>query len=237
MDDTKSKLINILISSITLITIIGGIVGMLIFHKTNPPLMFIILGGILFIMGTMIFLLTERKLKDAKALLVSLVGLAIIGLSTSYLLDVSFVKKNIGIIIVYLILSCFVIIGLFIVLNQFFRTLHLKKNCTSQITATCVELERVRNNRVERSSSGIKHAAYYSIYAFQYGGEQYRVRSTIATNVDLPKLNEELTIYVNPENPNMFYRPSLPLQLVIYGLGFAFITLGSYVIMLVSKQF
>ena len=134
-------------------------------------------------------------------------------------------EDKISYIIVFSILSIFLLIGIIIILSTFITNSYLRKKCTYSITTVCIKVESKR-----RVSRGVETRYYTNVfcpeYKFHYNGIEYFVEPKKGNNIDLPKVNEEVQIFINPDDPKLFYRPSWKQNFIKYILGISFLVGG-----------
>lgn len=91
----------------------------------------------------------------------------------------------------------------------------LKKNrCTTEVKAMCVELKTSRGKR--------GRTLYSPVFTYYYDGTDFRAESNTYSNMDVPNLNEEYTLYINPNKPYEYYRRSIQMMIfmALFGIGF-----------------
>lgn len=82
---------------------------------------------------------------------------------------------------------------------------------------TGVMLQQVHNRKKERCSylttgrivslkrgSG-QHPSHYPVYSYSYGGEEFTVKSKVSDSRNQYKINQEVEVYLDPENPETSY--------------------------------
>ena len=85
-----------------------------------------------------------------------------------------------------------------------------KESCTEPVTATVVRMER----RISHTTTGKRHRRttttnYAPVFKYEYNGREYTYTSSVATHPPQFKEGEQVTIRVNPANPNeIYYEPS-----------------------------
>lgn len=83
--------------------------------------------------------------------------------------------------------------------------------CTEEATAVVVEL-------VERRAHGshtTRHSTYAPVFEYEFGGRKYTHTSNISSYPPQFSVGEQVTIKVNPNNPNeIFYKPNAAIVFI-----------------------
>ena len=89
---------------------------------------------------------------------------------------------------------------------------HQSKICTEPVHAVVIELER------HRSSSKGGGSTYAPVFAFEYQGEEYEVVSRLSSNPPEYRKNQEVDMFINPEDPYDIYVPDSKSMKLFYWL-------------------
>ena len=177
----------------------------------------IICFGILcIVVGIMGFFSEKPSLSRAPVLLVSVAGALaiIIPLAKKYIdanVDMSELQFNPAPAIV---IGIFMIIGLCFLLIPTINYVYKKTHYTP-VMAVCKELDM----HYSRSKNGGRTKVYAPTWEYYFEGEFITVKSNSYSNIDVPEVGAEYELYINPENPRKFYRPSIKLLIffIIFG--------------------
>lgn len=111
-----------------------------------------------------------------------------------------------------------------------------KIKCTEPISATVVKNLEIR--KVRSSKGKVHRITYTPIFEYEYDGKEYSYISKISSNPPEYSAGEQVTIWVNPNDPNkIYYKPkgaSLLISVVfrIIGGGLA---IGGIIALIVRK--
>ncbi|MBR0385479.1 MAG: DUF3592 domain-containing protein [Erysipelotrichaceae bacterium] len=97
-----------------------------------------------------------------------------------------------------------------------------KENCTYYTTA------RISGFKTESDSDG--GTTTYPVYTYSYGGNEYTVRSNVYDYRMQPRLNQEVNIYLNPEDPENSYIENYDKTLILINKIFRYIGIGLVII-------
>ena len=122
----------------------------------------------------------------------------------------------------YLILGIFFITGIVLLVGTLIGNKNKKARCTVPVNAVVVDLIYVR-----AKTGG--HRSYAPLYEYNFNGVIYREREKIATNVGLPQVGSQMTIYVNEKDPTDFYSVWKSKNVLPIMLSIAFIVLPAFV--------
>ncbi len=103
-----------------------------------------------------------------------------------------------------LILGLIVAVAFFVIL--LYRTIHVWRNCTDTVNAVCVELVPSIDEETETT-------LYSPVWEYTYKGQLHRSSDGSATSVNVPKIGDHRTLYIDPEQPEEF-RTKVPHELL-----------------------
>lgn len=83
----------------------------------------------------------------------------------------------------------------------------LEKRCTDSVTAEVVENIAVKT-RTKTKHGHRTVTTYKPVYDFEYGGQVYKVASSIASNPARFDVGEKTEVKVNPADPNEIFVPA-----------------------------
>lgn len=214
-----TSLLSKIMGALFLVIFFGAIVAIIYFKDKNETMCAFIFGVVFFVIGIYIIMFGGINKKNFYILIFPIVGAGIMIFSGGYMWGNDYIKSHIMALIPAALLSVFILVGIAITAGTFINNLSQKLHCTESITAVCINL-----NRRHDSDSG---SVYAPVYKYYYGGEEYIVAQDFYTNIDVPKIDSKVELYINPENPEEFYRKSFLQNLVKYGLGIIFLTCGT----------
>ena len=170
-------------------------------------------GLLFFVAGIFAFCSPKPSLKNAPALIFSVIGAGIIVLPL--LVKYTDIEENIpDEIIPYIVVSAFLIIGLCFLIFPTVSFVH-KKNTYTPVMAVCRELDM----RWSRSKNGGRRRVYAPTWEYYFDGQYYTVKSNSYSNIDVPKEGEEYELLINPDEPEKFFRPSMKTLIFFWFFG------------------
>ena len=201
---------------IAAVIVIGGI-GAFIFHKTEPHIMDIFIGAVLFIVG-LILLLSQGRLtmKNIYMPLLPFCGVMMIIIESLMLYGESVDGADTKAVIGMLGLDCFysgaVLAGIYLIVVPHFIHKKNMKIFTLPVDAVCVKLN------VRRS----KHATYAPVWEYDCNGYKYTNEESKYKFFNFVKVGQVYKLLLNPDNPKEFYRfvKSERIFQIIIGLVF-----------------
>lgn len=117
-------------------------------------------------------------------------------------------------------------IGLSILVTVIGSLIQKRMRCTMPVNA--VTVDRILN----RALSGVEQNRWHRSRRFRYGfsfsyrGTEYLVEETLGTNMDRLSEGEKVELYINPDNPNQFYRRRPMTNFVLILLGASWLIIG-----------
>ena len=150
---------------------------------------------------------------DITSFILSLVITAV--LSVALVLTIKyFVKSNAPIGIGML----FFVIGSIVFWNPILQYVSKKRICTQPVTAVCHDL----HVSYSRDSNGHSSKTYSPVWRYYYNGNYYEHHESTSSNIDVPRVGEERTIMIDPDDPLTICRKSITqlLFLTVFGLVF-----------------
>lgn len=224
MDYNKNEgkgisLLNKIAGTIVLVVFFGAIAAILYFKDKNETLCVFIFGAVFFVIGIYIIMFVGINVRNFYILIFPIAGAGIMIFSGGYMWGNEYTKSHITALIPAALLSVFILAGIAIITVTFLNNLLKKTRCTEIVNAVCINL-----NRTYDSDSGNSYAPVYKYY---YGGEEHIVAEDFYTNIDVPKIDSDVQLYINPENPEEIYRKSFLLNLFKYGMGIIFLACGT----------
>lgn len=162
----------------------------------------IICFGILFlVLGLAACLSTKITLQNAPLLLFPIVGAGAVIIPLVKEFSDFTISADITVI---LVLGVFMLIGLGFLIIPAAIYIHKKKTCVP-VMAVCKDLDV----RYSRSKNGGRKKIYAPTWEYYFDGEFHTVRSNAYSNIDVPEIGGEYELYIDPNDPKKFYRPSM----------------------------
>lgn len=218
-----------------LVLFLGGIAAILYFKDKNETLCIFIFGAIFFLLGTAILIYIGINKKNLIALLFPIVGACIMFFSGAYMWGSEHIKSHIMLLIPAALLAVFILVGLGIIIVTFLSNRTKKIHCTETVNAVCVRLSR--RYSFNRTHSHAYAPTYAPVFNYWFSGKEYTVTESYYTNIDVPKLDSEVQLYINPDNPEEFYRPSFWVSFTLYGMGILFTICGAAALFAYIQKF
>lgn len=209
-----------------LVWFIGSLVGMFLAGESQNALEWIlILFGQYFLVFGLIGVNAKKEESPKQfpyiILVFPLVGAACVVAGVYMLIGGKIARENMNNIAPFLFLALFILVGIFMVYNSLSKMLYLKRVCTYEVNAQCVE--------ISTSWSSSKHGGYNElhmpIYSFWYNSEEHRVKNDIYTSKNFI-VGEYYKLMVNPNNVQEFIdKNSKSFDGVMFFMGIVFIAM------------
>jgi hypothetical protein len=198
-----------------LVFFVSSLIAMLYFSKRNTMMCLFIFGIYFFVFG-LIAITQEQNLKKNLHLFL----LLIVGLGIMICAGISMWGKNFNItmskdFVPILILCLFILVGAYMVFGTLLINKGNKTRCTIDVRAKCIELDK--HDMI--NSNGVYTTVYAPVFNYYYNGTSYKIKLNNYSNVDVPVVGEYKNIYVNPDNSQDVYRPSIKQNLVVLVIG------------------
>lgn len=132
-----------------------------------------------------------------------------------------------------IVLFIFLFTGIGFIFYAFYQ-IRIKKRCSLQIRATCIEV----NSKTFRDQTNRFSVVYSPIYEAYFGGQKHVLCNNKYTDTQA-KVGDVTDIYVNPENNSEFYDPRQSLLMIkaLLFLGIIFIVFSAILLPVALKQF
>jgi hypothetical protein len=226
MDKKKNNpILDTIIGTIVIILFLGAIAAILYFKDKNQPLCVFIFGAIFFIFGTSAIIYAGVNKSNLFILLFPLIGAGIMFFSGAYMWGSEDIKTNIMSLIPIAALAVFILVGLGMIIVNFLNNYTKKIHCTEIVTAVCIDLNR--RYSIDSSDDIDERPTYAPVFKYYFNGAEYTVTQSYYTNIDVPKIDSEVELHINPDDPEEFYRPSFWVNFTIYGMGILFTICGT----------
>ncbi len=220
---TKDNIKSILI----LLCFAAVVIGMYIFSQTEPSLVISCFGIVVFaIGGAMIYGIATEGLKDPRNLiftiLFSYAGLCMIVLPPVLLYVPAMQSLNKTNLAMSFVAFGFFLTGGVVLIAQTARFILLKKKCPVKVIAKCVE----REQKKEFETNKKRYREFFYYFSFVYEGQEYKVKDDTASNTDGAVQGFTYDLWINPNNPEQFYRKTIKRDVAMYVMGGIFLVIG-----------
>ena len=170
---------------------------------------------LMFIIGTW-----KTKIKITQAWLLSFpaIGVLMSGISGLYMWGGDGVRAKMKEMAPNSMLYLFLLVGLVLIIAPTSREIYKKVVCTELITATCIDSRKTRHDSTR--------PVYSPIYKFYYNGTEYTACDDIF-NFSHPPINENHQIHINPNKPQLIYRPNTGYVILLVVIGVFFVVIGT----------
>lgn len=218
---------NIVISILFLIWFFGSLVAMMCCSESQNKIGFLLtLIGQYFLVFGIIAVAGNRKQKPFPivVLIFPLVGIALMVCGISSIAGGDVVKETLVKYAPYIIIWIFPIAGILMVFGSMSKIRYLKRVCTREIQAKCVDIEV---SWVNDSDSPRRTRVYMPLYSIYYNGEERLIRNNMYTNMNRFEIGSYYYIKINPSNPDEFIDDNNKKgNMLIFILGIVFIVLS-----------
>lgn len=215
---------------------VGGCIGAIIFHKTEPRATVICIGAVFFIFGLFFLFSQKLSLNNIPILLFPVLGALMIIIPALMLyaensdtLDSEAIDR----LAINCFMSIFILVGVGLIAFPPIIHKNKMKLFTVQIEAVCIHLD----THISRSRKGGRTITYAPTWEYEHNGNMYTYKESTYTNLSVPKMGAVYQLLMNPDKPEELYRPvkSVRILLLIIGLAFAF--MGTVAMIMYNTQF
>lgn len=194
----------IVISIIFLIWFFGSLIAMIICSKLENSSGFVLaLLGQYFLVFGIVAIIGNRMRKPFPVivLLFPLVGVCLFVCGIWILVGGVHALASMEQYAPYILIWIFPIAGAVMVVSAYWKSRHLKRVCTQEIQAKCIDIEsKWSSNRTGRGGKKV----YMPVYSIFYNGEEKLLRNYTYTNLNHFEIGMYYYIKINPANPDEF---------------------------------
>jgi hypothetical protein len=194
-----------------LVFFVSSLIAMLYFSKRNTMMCLFIFGIYFFVFGLIAITQEQNLKKNLHLFLFLIVGLGIMICSGISLSGKTLSKDIVAILILCLIM----LVGVYLSFDTLKTIIGKKTRCTKVVSAKCIDLDKYYIT----DSDGLDKTVYAPVFNYHYNETSYNVKLDKYSNVDVPMVGDYEKIYINPDNPEDVYRPSLAQNISVLGLG------------------
>ena len=196
---------------------LASIIAIVVLAEISTEWVMIVFGQMFLIFG--LFAMFAGKFDSSKIWIIifPLIGLGCIGGALISLYGTEELKEQFYDILPMLGLGLFWIIGLGLIVLPIYTRKVKEKRCTLPVQGIIADL----NRRWSRGSNGRRgHYVYAPVYEYFYNGVLYRQESNTYTNYENFEIGTEVTVFLNPSDPNDYYVKRSQTVTVILGIMF-----------------
>lgn len=246
--ETEKKKDNPLLSVAVLLGFAAWIGALVYFSKTEPRLCISTFGAFwLLIAIVSVVGFIKDGIKDLRNVIVAFV-FVYLGIALTFVpilqLYVPKFQGQFGFrMAMYLVFIFCIVLGALLIGVEIYNIIHGRAVCTVQVQAECLKL---RDKHFWRDEVSVEEAKGYwyggmragsvkigwrgkpvsGVYQFEYRGQTYEVQDNINSAFDHPTPGKMLSLFINPKNPNEFYRPMPLTHMGLFIIGFSFFAVG-----------
>ena len=218
-------MLNTLKTIFVVIVFVGGFIGAMVFHKTEPRATIMCIGAIFFFIGLFVLFSQKLSLNNIPILIFPIVGLLMIIIPAlmfiaedSDELESEFVER----LAINCFIGVFVLVGIsLIVFPPVIHNLKMKV-FTVSIEAVCIHLDR----HISRTRKGRRTITYAPTWEYDYNGNLYTYKESTYTNLSVPKVGAVYPLLINPDKPEELYRPIKSVRMLLLFMGTMFTAMG-----------
>ena len=218
-------MVNTLKSIFVAIVFVGGLIGAIVFHKTEPRATVICIGAIFLFFGLVVLFSQKPLLKNLPVLVFPVVGALMIIIPALLLiaensdeLESEFVER----FAVNSFVSIFVLVGIALIVLPPIIHKHKMEVFTVTIEAVCIHLD----HHISRTRKGRRTITYAPTWEYDYNGNMYTYKESTYTNLNVPKVGAVYELLINPDEPEELYRPIKSVRMLLLFMGLMFTAMG-----------
>lgn len=227
-NDAKGKVLGI----IFIIWFFGSMIGFFVCSESDNkigPLLalfgqYFLVFGIIAVAGNL-----KKKPFPVIVVIFPIVGLSVLVSGIGMILGGEKVLLFLGQYAPYILIWIFPVVGVLMIVNSFSQYRHLKRVCTRDIQAKCIDIDsRLSRNNAEQ---GRRRKVYMPVYSIFYNEREYIIRNYNYTNLVKFEIGMYYNIKINPSNPNEFMdENSSKANTLVFVLGIIFIVITAPII-------
>lgn len=246
--EKEKKKDNPLLSVAVLVGFAAWIGALVYFSKTEPRLCISTFGAFwLLIAVVSVIGFIKDGIKDLRNVIVAFIFIYLgVGLTFVPILQlyVPRFQGQFGFrMAMYLVFIFCIVVGALLAGIEAYRIIHSRAVCTVQVQAECLKL---RDKHFWRDEVSVEEAqGYYrtrmgaggisiayrkksvsGVYQFEYQGQTYEVQDDTNSAFDHPTPGKMYTLFINPKNPNEFYRRTPWTHAGVLFIGFSCLAVG-----------
>ena len=235
MDNQKKSLGSKVLSALVIIYFIALVGGLIVFSEIRPALCISVFGTLFIFIAIAIFSsAVKQKMKAVQivcGIMSGFAGICMVVFPILLLYSPAFKEvdgQKLGITIVLLFVTA---IGFSFLAVTLIGLVVNKSRCTYPVMADVTDKIFQAKNR----SSDLhrrRFASYRYQFRFFYNGDEYIVEDTTASNLDKLQTGQSTEIYINPDDPEIFYRRRPKMTIASIAMGIIWLAVGVGVLLL-----
>lgn len=235
MDNQKKSAGSKVLSALVLIYFAALVGGLIVFSEIRPALGISVFGTLfIFIAIATISSAVKQKMKAVQivcGIMSGFAGICMVVFPILLLYSPAFKEvdgQKLGITIVLLFVTA---IGFSFLAVTLIGLVVNKSRCTYPVMAEVTDRIFQAKNR----SSNLRRrrfASYRYQFRFFYNGNEYIVEDTTASNLDKLQTGQQTEIYINPDDPEIFYRRRPKMTIASIAMGIIWLAVGVGVLLL-----
>lgn len=211
-----------------------SLAGMFLVAKTeNPAEWLMILFGQYFLVFGVIAIYANKGTKHFPTIILMfpLVGLACIGSGIYIMVGGEDSYDNMNVFAPFLIVAAFFVAGLLMLHMSLSEMLYLKRVCTYEVSAKCVDI----TTSLSKRKHGGYNEIYMPIYSFWFNDTEQRIWNNQYSSKKFT-IGDYYTLMVNPNDVNDFIDGNARIgNIGLLTIGIVFITVSSIIMILMLK--
>ena len=134
--------------------------------------------------------------------------------------------------IFYLIIIGFFLMGIIFLcigIGLYFSNKRKFSVCTQPVTASVIDIQKETINNSSSTEYEAKIASWFPVYEYVINGITFKKKAFVGTAKPEVTVGEQVSIFINPNNPEEFYCPHekrILLQKIFMGVGIELIVLA-----------
>lgn len=236
MDNQKKSLGSKVLSALVLIYFAALAGGLIVFSEIRPALCISVFGTLfIFIAIAIISSAVKQKMKAVQivcGIMSGFAGICMVAFPILLLYSPAFKEvdgQKLGITIVLLFITA---IGFSFLAVTLIGLIVNKSRCTYPVMAEVTDEIFQAKNRSSNLRRRNRLPSYRYQFRFFYNGNEYIVEDTTASNLDKLQTGQPTEIYINPDDPEIFYRRRPKMTIASIAMGIIWFVVGVGVLFL-----
>ena len=235
MSNQKNSTGSKILSALVLIYFAALVGGLIVFSEIRPALCISVFGTLFIFISIATFSSAVKQKMTAVQIVCGIMsgfaGICMVVFPILLLYSPAFKEvdgQKLGITIVLLFVTA---IGFSFLALTLIRLIVNKSRCTYPVMAEVTDEIFQAKNR----SSNLRRrrfASYRYQFRFFYNGNEYIVEDTTASNLDKLRVGQQEEIYINPDDPEIFYRRRPKMTIASIAMGIIWLAVGVGVLLL-----
>lgn len=226
----KEKVLGVIL----LIWFFGSVVGFFVCSELedNTGLLLVLFGQYFLVFGIIVVVSNlKKKPFPIITIIFPIVGLSALVCGICMLVGKETALEFIKQYAPYILMWVFPVAGVLVIANSFSQYRYLKRVCTRDIQAKCIDIE---SEFTKASFEDRRTRVYMPVYSIFYDNREYIIRNYNYTNLVNFEIGMYYYIKINPSNPNEFIDENTKkanMLTLIIGITFIVVTLPVIIFM------